>query len=68
MSKSDDAIVVGRASPVSCADEDVHNPSVDGLRCESRVLVLQKTDSSATTRGKEGGGFGDGLLYELGAV
>ena len=32
------------------------------------ALVLQKTDSSATTRGKEGGGFGDGLLYELGAV
>ena len=33
MSKSDDAVVVGRASPVLSADEDVHNPSVDGLRC-----------------------------------
>ena len=31
MSKSDDAVVVGRASPAGCADEDVHNPSVDGL-------------------------------------
>ena len=35
MSKSDDAVVVGRASPAFSADEDVHNPSVDGLRCES---------------------------------
>ena len=31
MSKSDDAVVVDRASPVFSADEDVHNPSGDGL-------------------------------------
>ena len=31
MSKSDDAVVVGRASPAFSADEDIHNPSVDGL-------------------------------------
>ena len=35
MSKSDDAVAVGRASPAGCADEDVHNPSADGLRYES---------------------------------
>jgi len=52
MSKSDDAVVVGRASPAFSADEDVHNPSVDGLRYESERLVLQKTDSSATMRGR----------------
>jgi len=52
MPKSDDAVVVGRASPAGCADEDVHNPSVDGLRYESERLVLQKTDSSATMRGR----------------
>jgi len=57
MSKSDDAVVVGRASPAGCADEDVHNPSVDGLGYELGRLVLQKTDSSATTRGYEAGRF-----------
>ena len=31
MSKSDDAVVVGRASPADCAGGDAHNPSVDGL-------------------------------------
>ena len=31
MSKSDDAVVIDRASPVFSADEDVHNPSVGGL-------------------------------------
>ena len=57
MAKSDDAVVVGRASPAGCADEDVHSPSGDGLRCESERLVLQKTDSSATMRGEVMGRF-----------
>jgi len=57
MSKSDDAVVVGRASPAGCADEDVHNPSVGGLGTSRGMLVLQKTDSSATTREKVMGRF-----------
>ena len=57
MPKSDDAVVVGRASPVFSADEDVHNPSVGGLSTSRGRLVLQKTDSSATTRGYEAGRF-----------
>ncbi len=26
---------IGRASPARCADEDVHTPSEDGVRCEA---------------------------------
>ena len=36
MPKSDDAVVVGRASPAFSADEDVHNPSGDGLGASRR--------------------------------
>ena len=52
-----EADVDDRASPVFSADEDVHNPSGGGLRYELRRLVLQKTDSSATMRGKVMGRF-----------
>ena len=52
-----EADVVDRASPVFSADEDVHNPSGDGLGMSWGALVLQKTDSSATTRGCKAGRF-----------
>ena len=29
-------LLFDRASPVECADGDVHNPSADGLRCDFR--------------------------------
>ena len=34
--------MAGRASPAGRADEDVHNPSVDGVRCVSGARECAK--------------------------
>ncbi len=56
------AVMGDRASPVSCADEDVHNPSVDGLGTSWGVGAPE--DRFIRYYAGEGrGGFGDGLSY-----
>ena len=40
-----------RASPAHCADEDVHNPSVDGLLYVSVTWLLQRSETVVSTRG-----------------
>ena len=57
------AVVVDRASPVSSADEDVHNPSVDGLGCESGEVGAPEDGFIRYYAGEGRGGFGDGLRY-----
>ena len=46
-----------RASPVLSADEDVHNPSADGVRYVSGSGVLHRSETDATTRGVRAGVF-----------
>ena len=53
--------MAGRASPAVRADEDVHNPSVDGLRYEAGALVLQRSDTVAPKRSTNGDVLADGL-------
>ena len=48
----------GRASPANCADEDVHNPSVDGLGESWGVCAPMVGDRRYTGEGR--GGFGIG--------
>ena len=43
--------MAGRASPAVRADEDVHNPSVDGLLYVSGAWVLQRSETVAPMRG-----------------
>ena len=38
----------GRASPADCADEDVHNPSVDGLQYVSDSFLHAKSGNFAS--------------------
>ena len=41
-------LLFGRASPADCADEDVHNPSVDGLQYVSDSFLLAKSGDFAS--------------------
>ena len=43
--------MAGRASPAVRADEDIHNPSVDGLLYVSVAWLLQRSETVAPTRG-----------------
>ena len=39
-------LLFGRASPADCADEDVHNPSVDGLGTYQIRFYMQSLENS----------------------
>ena len=41
-------LLFGRASPADCADEDVHNPSVDGLQYVSDSFLHAKSGDFAS--------------------
>ena len=61
-----EAVVVGRASPAGCADEDVHNPSVNGLSTSWGCGCSRRRIHPLLRGGTRRGGFGDGLKCESG--
>ena len=59
--------MAGRASPADCADEDVHNPSADGVRYVSDSFLLAKSGDFASYARVATADRADGIRYVSGA-